>query len=330
MKGSRLSATLSFCAIFVLVRSGEGGPRLSCDGLMWYVNVMYEVKTTEFQGTFRLSFTDSLIFVSNDTVLLHPWLDPKSTHAEINFTRSQKDFALELAQKFGDPSVVGIYYFCDLSVSCSVLCTSETRSVWKSKEKAVFGEESLRRECEEGHGLEMLRRDATGLKSRWEGFCRNVSDYAKTKTPSVFLEYDADANAVVCAFYTVLSASCVLHFEGLGAGLETVLCVQYRNLTVGARYSGAVTVPLPVNVSCWVVSGVFQTEVARLEVREAEPEPTPAILEHHGRIGTIAGTVVSLLSLAVAVVVCVFRRKLGLTCLNGLADRARYRLVRAR
>lgn len=326
MRGSKLYATLACCAILTLVRSREDGPRLSCDGAMFYVNVVYDVETTGFQGVFRLSFSDALIFVLNDSVALHPWLGLEETRAELNFTRSQKDFASELAPKFGNPSVVGIYYFCDLTVSCSVLCTSESQSVWKSKEKAVFGDESLRGECEEGHRLEVLRHDAAGLKARWEGFCRNVSEYVKTENFSVSLDYEADTNTVVCAFRTVLSVSCVLHFEGLGAGLETVLCVQYRNLTVGARYSGVVTVPLPVNVSCWVVSGLFETEVAKLEVREVEP----AAPERHEQIGPIVGAVVSLISVAVAVVVCAFRRRLGLTCLDGLADRARYRLVRVR
>lgn len=325
---SRL-ATLSVCAISsvvaVILKS-----ELTCDGSeRFIVNTIYERGPKSFQGTFRLHFSKPLIFVLNHTVLLHPWLSRHDVRVELNFTQLQRDFAVILLKKLGDPSLLTVYYVCDLDIACDALCTAENRTAWKHRGRRSAGDQILRDECDHGYGLLLLSENPERVKQRWIRFCQNVSTYLKTENISVSLTYDPERNLVRCAFYTVLPIPCILYLEGFGAGLQSVLCVQYaRNMTVGAAVNGTVIAPLPTNVSCWASAGnVYETEVARLEIRE--PVPT-TVSERSGNVATIVGVLGSVISVAFAVVACAFRRKWGLTCLDEVAERARYRLVRVR
>lgn len=337
-------AILSMCAVSVVAVTIESEP--SCDDSEEFiVNTMYEKGPKSFQGTFRLEFSKPLIFVLNDTVLLHPWLSDYEVRVEVNFTRVQRDFALKLLTKFGNPDVLVVYYLCDLDISCNAMCTSENKTVWKYKNGNFVGGKDLSDECGDGYGLRLLSDNAAAIKARWMKFCQNVSDYLKTKDVSVSLRYDPRQNKVWCTFYTVVPIPCILYLEGLGSGLQNVLCVQYsRNMTVGAALNGTVQ-RFPTNVTCWAQGGnIYKTDVARLEIRDPPPTtiPTtisetaslpnstvvPAISRQTAGVGTIIAVLVSLLSVAIAVVVCAFRQRLGLTCLDGWAERARYRLVR--
>lgn len=317
------------CAVSSLV-AVKIESELACDGSeRFIVNTIYESGPGSFQGTFRLQFSKPLIFVTNHTVLLHPWLSRREVRVELNFTQMQRDFARLLLPKFGYPAVLAIYYVCGLDVVCDALCTSENQTVWKNRGRQGAGDQTLRDECDRGYGLNLLSEHPGPLKRRWIEFCQNVSTYLKTENVSVSLTYDPGRNLVECAFRTVLPIPCILYLDGYGSGLRSVLCVQYaRNMTVGAAVNATVKT-FPTNVSCWASAGnVYETEVARLEIRE--PASPTTISGRTGDVGVVVGILASVFSVALAIVVCAFRRRLGLTCLNEVTERARYRLVRLR
>lgn len=341
MRAPILYATLAVCATSSVV-AVKIFSRLSCaDSEEFIVNTMYEKGRRSFQGTFRLQFSKPLIFVLNETVLLHPWLSEREVRVEVNFTRSQRDYALTLLQRFGNPRVMVVYYLCSLDISCDAICTSENKTVLRRRGGQIVGKVRSDDECH-GYGLTLLSESAGAVKTRWLKFCQNVSSYLKTGNVSVSLTYEPAGNMVLCTFYTVLPIPCILYLEGLGTGLQNVLCVQYaKNMTVGATLRGTVEL-FPTNVTCWAQGGnVYQTDVARLEIREPPPTTIPTTMiptanrtgvptaaGHLGGVGVVAAVLVTLFSVGLAIVVCAFRQRLGLTCLDRLVDRARYRLVR--